>query len=152
MYLKKEKLQKQPFRGVLNKKYSEYMQQIYRRTSIPKCVFNKVALQFYWNHTSACSSACSSVNLLHIFRTPFLKDTSGWLPLKLFENLCEKFLRRSFLVRCKLSWCFSFFFVFFFYLGFLSRTFTIHGIAGEGGGYQFNSSLPLPPASQALRH
>ena len=26
-------------------------------------------------------------------------------------------------------------FFFFFYLGFLSRTFTIHGTAGEGGGY-----------------
>ena len=37
-------------------------------------------------------------------------------------------------------------FFFFFYLGFLSRTFTIHGTAGEGGGYLFNSSLPLPPA------
>ena len=43
-------------------------------------------------------------------------------------------------------------FFFFFYLGFLSRTFTIHGTAGEGGGYLFNSSLPLPPASQTLRH
>ena len=42
--------------------------------------------------------------------------------------------------------------VFFFYLGFLSRTFTIHGTAGEGGGYLFNSSLPPPPASQTLRH
>ena len=41
---------------------------------------------------------------------------------------------------------------FFFYLGFLSRTFTIHGTAWEGEGYLFNSSLPLPPASQALRH
>ena len=40
----------------------------------------------------------------------------------------------------------------FFYLGFLSRTFTIHGTAGEGEGYLFNSSLPLPPASQILRH
>ena len=38
------------------------------------------------------------------------------------------------------------------YLGFLSRTFTIHRTAGEGGGYLFNSSLPLPPASQTLRH
>ena len=43
-------------------------------------------------------------------------------------------------------------FVFFFYLGFLSQTFTFHGTAGEGGGFLFNSSLPLPPASQALRH
>ena len=37
--------------------------------------------------------------------------------------------------------------VFFFYLGFLSRTFTIHSTPGEGGGYLFNSFLPLPPAS-----
>ena len=29
------------------------MQQIYRRTPIPKCDFNKVALQLYWNDTSA---------------------------------------------------------------------------------------------------
>ena len=43
-------------------------------------------------------------------------------------------------------------FFFFIYLGFLSRTFTIHGTAGEGGEYLFNSSLPLPPASQTLRH
>ena len=42
--------------------------------------------------------------------------------------------------------------VFFFYLGFLSRTFTNHRTAGEGGGHFFNSSLPLPPASQTIRH
>ena len=39
----------------------------------------------------------------------------------------------------------------FFYLGFLSRTFTIYRRAGEGGGYFFNSSLQPPPASQTLR-
>ena len=39
---------------------------------------------------------------------------------------------------------------FFFHLGFLSRTFTNHRTAREGGGYFFNSSLPLPPASQTL--
>ena len=42
--------------------------------------------------------------------------------------------------------------IFFFYLGFLLRTFTNHRTAEEGGGHFFNSSLPLPPASQALRH
>ena len=42
--------------------------------------------------------------------------------------------------------------IFLFYLGFLSRTFTIHRAAVEGGGYFFQSSLPLPPASQTLRH
>ena len=39
---------------------------------------------------------------------------------------------------------------FFFYLGFLTRTFTNHRTAGEEGGHFFNSSLPLPPASQTL--
>ena len=44
------------------------------------------------------------------------------------------------------------FFFFFFYMGFLSRTFTIYETAGKGGGYLFNSSLQLPPASETLRH
>ena len=41
--------------------------------------------------------------------------------------------------------------VFFFYLGFFSRTFTIHRTTAEGGGYLFNSSLPLPPISQTFK-
>ena len=40
----------------------------------------------------------------------------------------------------------------FFYLGFLSQTFTVHRTAGEGGDYLFNSSVPLPPVSHALTH
>ena len=44
---------KQPSGGVLKKRSSENMQRIYRKTSMPKCEFNKVALQHYWNHTSA---------------------------------------------------------------------------------------------------
>ena len=36
-------LQKQPYRGVLRKWRSENMQQIYRRTPMLKCDFNKVA-------------------------------------------------------------------------------------------------------------
>ena len=42
--------------------------------------------------------------------------------------------------------------VFFFYLGFLSWTFTIRRTAEEKGGYLFNSPLPLPPASQTVKH
>ena len=38
---------------------------------------------------------------------------------------------------------------FFFYLGFLSPSFTNHITAGERGGHFFNSSLPLPPTTQA---
>ena len=39
--------QKQPRRGVPRNRCSENMQQIYRRTPMPKCNFNKVALQLY---------------------------------------------------------------------------------------------------------
>ena len=55
------------------KKCSENMQQIYKRKPMPKCDFYKVALQRH---------GFSSVNLLHIFRTPFHKSTSGQLLLK----------------------------------------------------------------------
>ena len=44
-------------------------------------------------------------------------------------------------------------FIFFvFYLGFLLQPFTNYRTVGEEGGHSFNSSWPLPPASQALRH
>ena len=41
-----------------------------------KCDFNKVAKQFYCNHTPAWVFSCK---LLHIFRTPFSKNTSEGL-------------------------------------------------------------------------
>ena len=34
---------------------------------------------------------CSSVNLLHIFRTTFLKNTSGLLLLKIYQHLVYKY-------------------------------------------------------------
>ena len=43
-------LQKQPPRGVLKKRCSENMQQIYRRKPMPKCDFNKVAKQLLKSH------------------------------------------------------------------------------------------------------
>ena len=43
--LQSVEVQKQPFRGVLRKRCSENMQQIYRRTTMLKCDFNKVALK-----------------------------------------------------------------------------------------------------------
>ena len=45
--LSKLLLQKQPLKGVLEKRCSENMQQIYRRTHMPKCNFNKAAKQLY---------------------------------------------------------------------------------------------------------
>ena len=70
---------KQPSRGVLRKRCSENMQQIYKRTPIPKCGFNEVASNFI---KIALWDVCSPVNLLHIFRTVFPKNISGGLQLK----------------------------------------------------------------------
>ena len=60
------------------------MQQIYWKTLMPKCDFNKVALQLYWNHLR---HACSPVNLLHIFRTTFPKNVSRGLLLNVFNSV-----------------------------------------------------------------
>ena len=75
-------VQKQSSKGRLKKRYSENIQQVYRKTSMPKCDFNKVtfqlALQLHWNRIW---HGCSPVNLQHIFRTPFSKNTSKRLLL-----------------------------------------------------------------------
>ena len=47
---------------------------------MPKCDFNKVLIEITLQH------GCSSVNLLHISRTPFLNCTSGWLLLNYMRN------------------------------------------------------------------
>ena len=49
------------------------MQQIYRRAPMPKCDFNKAALQLWHGF--------STVNLLHIFRITFPKNTQERLLL-----------------------------------------------------------------------
>ena len=77
-------VQRQPFRGVLSKRCSENMQQIYKRTLMPKLDFNKIAkyaanLQYPCRSVITLRHGCSPVNLLHIFRTPFTKNASGWL-------------------------------------------------------------------------
>ena len=51
-------LDKQHSRGILRKRCSENMRQIYRRTPMPKCNFNKVALQLYLNPTLAWVLSC----------------------------------------------------------------------------------------------
>ena len=62
--------------GVLKKRCSGDMQQIYRKAPMPKCDlqsnFTEIALRHEF----------SPVNLLHIFRTPFPRNTSGWMYLE----------------------------------------------------------------------
>ena len=68
-------LEKQPFRGVFIKRCSENIQQFYKRTPMPKCDFNKVAIQV----EIALRHERSPVNLLPILRTPFPKKSSEGL-------------------------------------------------------------------------
>ena len=67
----KKAIQKQPSRRVLRKMCFENMQQIYRRTPMRKSDFRTLVLRH----------VCSFLNLLRSSRTPFLKNTSGWLLL-----------------------------------------------------------------------
>ena len=55
------------------------MQQIYRRTLMPKCDFNKVPKQLYWNRTSAWVFSCK---FAAYFQSTFPKKTSGQLFLE----------------------------------------------------------------------
>ena len=57
-------------RQILIKRYSENMLEIYRRTPMPKCEFNKVAEKLYWYHTSAWVSSCK---FAAYFQNTFLK-------------------------------------------------------------------------------
>ena len=57
----------------LGKGVLKNMQQIYRRTPMPMCDSNFIEIAlWHW---------CSPVNLLHIFRPPFSRNTSGGLLL-----------------------------------------------------------------------
>ena len=70
-------LQKQPPRGVLWKRCSENMQQIYRLL----CNFIEITLRH----------GGSPVNLLHISWRSFLENTSGWLLLLTLAFYLERF-------------------------------------------------------------
>ena len=65
--------QKQPSRGVLRKRCSENIQQIYRSVISVKLLGKSIEITLrHW---------CSSVSLLHILRTPFHNNNSGGLLL-----------------------------------------------------------------------
>ena len=60
------------------KRCSENIQQIYRRTPMAKCDFNKVAKQLYWNHTSAWVSSCKfTAYFQNTFFTKHLRATTS---------------------------------------------------------------------------
>ena len=78
------RVQKQPLRSVLSKTCSKNMQQIYSRTPMPKCDFNNLL----WNFIEiTLRHGFSTVNLLHIFRIPFLRTPLDGYFWELFQNL-----------------------------------------------------------------
>ena len=74
------KVQKQSSRGVLRKRCSGNMQ--HRRTPMLRCVSIKMLCNFI---EITLQHECSLVNLLHIFRTTFPKNTFERLLLKVFN-------------------------------------------------------------------
>ena len=58
---------------------------------MPKCYFNKATSNFI---EITLRHGCSPVNLLHIFRTPFAKNTSGRLLLTLQRYLLTSLFPR----------------------------------------------------------
>ena len=71
-------------RGVLRKICSENMQQIYRRTPM----WSVISIKLFCNFTEIpLRYGYSPVNLLHIFRTSFYKNTYGRLLLLLSETV-----------------------------------------------------------------
>ena len=70
------KNQKQPSRIALMKRCSGNMHQMYWRIPVPKSDLFRNFIEITLRHR------CSPINLLHIFRTPFSQNTSGWLLLK----------------------------------------------------------------------
>ena len=90
----------QSFRGVLKKRCSEYKQQIYRRTRMPMCDFNKNLCNFI---EITHQHGCSPVNLLHIFRTTFSNDTSGGLLLATLRVSVDIYIFCYYFWRCFLN-------------------------------------------------
>ena len=71
--------QKQPSRGVLSKRCSETCSKF---TGEHPCR-SVISIKLFCNFIKiTLRHGCSPVNLLHIFRTPFLKNTSGRLLLE----------------------------------------------------------------------
>ena len=73
------KVQKQPSRCALRKRCSENIRQIYRIHPCKSVISIKLQSNFI---KIALWHGCCSVNLLHFFRIPIYKNTSGGLLLK----------------------------------------------------------------------
>ena len=82
--------QKQPSRGALRKRCSENMQQIYRRTPMRKCDFNKVAKQIaeYFQNTFSQEHPWTAA-FIFIFSLKFTNDLATLFPKSIPLKLCN---------------------------------------------------------------
>ena len=90
-----------------------------------------------------CSVRPSTVSTILNHPTDLLLQNAGknaYEKIAILRKYADRYAATSLTLRSSLC-------VFFFFLGFLSRTFTIHRTAGKGEGYLFNSSPLLPLAS-----
>ena len=78
------------------KKCSENIQQIYKKTPMPKCNFNKVALQLCRNHTSVWVVSCkfavyfqNTFSQKHLWEHRFWKRLDTGVFLIILRNLSE---------------------------------------------------------------
>ena len=102
--------------------------------SFAKFTGKQLCQSLFFNKVAGLRHIYFPVNFAKFLRTLFLQNTSGgcfWT--KGFSGIYSE----SFFLFC---------------LGFLSKTFTNRRTAWEGGRHFLNSSLPLPPASETLRH
>ena len=87
-----KKTQKQSLRGVLRKRYSENTEQIYKRTPMPKCDFNKVALKLHFGMCLFLKICCIFSEHL-LLRTPQVAAYEERLQYRFFPVSFPKFLQ-----------------------------------------------------------
>ena len=69
------------------------MQQIYKRSPMPKCDFSKVAKQLYWNRNSEWMFSCK---FTAYFQNTFTQKTSPGLLLQiLYEDVDESIIMKA---------------------------------------------------------
>ena len=69
------------------------MQQIYKRTPMPKCDLSKVAKQLYWNSNSEWMFSCK---FTAYFQNTFPQNTSAGLLLQMiYEDMDESIIMKA---------------------------------------------------------
>ena len=148
----------------VKKLYAEAFPELYRTFKMvlfikmvtgfqPLTIFAKSSILDVWQASAYVSALKGCKNVMYIFIFSMLHIFSKNPSIKvqvLFHK--KKFYKEMSLKNPKtLRKCWEHLFFFLFYLRFVSRTFTNHRTAREGGGHSINSSLPPPPASRTLR-